>query len=295
MICASAAQVCEADETCDASTSAPCNEVDFHVCQESTSIFGSGGTAMAYVPDQPISSSICKEYLSEANSAAYCGANWPFSRSKGRKRSPRLQLKINLQSCHKRENNKCCCQNLPTEAEVEVWQTRSDGTYSSLAGKDGDCRARSSTRQGQVVFQTLAPGSVGSMVGLGPNGWDCPPYGPPAIHILVHDYLHASTLVDVPVVFDAKTLRQTSFWGPDFRGASWVQKKESSRFRVTSWKGFMDENRIEIELDILLYQTFSNASQSTNLCPSSVYGLPSSFFLEPIAVCAPSMLDFFGL
>lgn len=91
---------------------------------------------------------------------------------------------------------------------VEVWQTRPDGTYSSLSPgvQEGDCRASvpvvtASPSLLSFYFDTLAPGSTGAFGGLGafrddvrglwlpygilPFPDDIPPYGPPAIHFYV--------------------------------------------------------------------------------------------------------------
>lgn len=279
------AQDCESDGTCEA---ARCDFIpeDTRVCGAPSSIYSSGGTAVAYTQNQPVSSIICDAAINPK----YRIAGWPFSRSTW-KRAPKVQLKINLLGCRTKENM-CCCDAL-NEAEIEVWQARSDGTYSSLTGY-GECRARGHTRNGSIVFQTTAPGSTGSLGGLGPSGLEFAPYGPPVVHILAKAAGHAATLVDVPVSVNMKTLEQGLFWGPDFRGAAWVRSTEDSRFRIASWKDFPDQNRFEVEVDILLAEA-PDKSSSSELCQSFLYGLPSSFFLEPMAVCAPSMLDFFDL
>lgn len=278
------AQIYEADATRE---TARCDVVaEDVVCVPPSSIYGSGGTAVAYVPNQPVSSTICKT----ADQSKYRVSGWPFSRSTWNE-APVVQLKINVLGC-KALGNTCCCQPL-NDVEIEAWQARPDGIYSSLAG-GGDCRTRSQSRRGRVVLDTVAPGSTGSLGGIGPSGWDFAPYGPPVLHVLVKTAGHAETLVDVPVSVNMETLEQGSFWGPDFRGAAWVRAKNKSRFKIVSWKGYPELNRVELEVDV--YLPFAPGIPSTNyLCPSFVYGLPSSFFLEPIAVCAPSMLDFFDL
>lgn len=283
---------CDADGTCEAARCDVIPDARHAVCAPPASLYGSGGTAMAYAPNQPESAVICDDDgAAAAGARTYRAAGWPFSRSTW-PHAPKVQLKLNLLGCVNAKGDTCCCHAL-SEAEVEVWQARPDGTYSSLTGV-GDCRARSQTRNGSVVFATLAPGSTGAMGGLGPGGWEFAPYGPPVLHILAKAAGHAATLVDVPLSVHARTLARGAFRGPDIRGAAWVRSSGSSRYSITSWAGFPGENRIEVEIDIYLLQTGPHPSSST-LCPSILYGHPSSFFLEPIAVCAPSMLDFFAL
>ncbi|CAB9500636.1 expressed unknown protein [Seminavis robusta] len=132
-------------------------------------IYQQGGTAQAYKPDEPISNLICNATeIVEEKQMKHKVATWPFSRST-RKSPPLVNLKLNLMRCSKEgdeedlseENDNqedpetqldatatdCCCRPLLASQEnatIEIWQTRPDGTYSSLrAGSDdGDCRAR---------------------------------------------------------------------------------------------------------------------------------------------------------
>jgi hypothetical protein len=287
-------KVCEADGTCEASSG--CENVDSIACVPPSSIYGSGGTAVAYAPNQPFKSIICNS-TDNVGRNHYRAARWPWTRTKSRKPAPVVWLKINLQGCESKRN-KCCCHALSDKAEIDVWQTRPDGTYSSLTSVMGECRARYSVQNGRVEFSTVAPGSTGSLGGLGPGGWDASPYGPPVIHLLVNAASRAPLLVDIPILFNAQTLEQASFWGSDFRGAAWVRKSEGVRYRFVSWKGNPKHNRIETEIDVFLHDaslTAEKTSLEPELCRSFLYGFPSSFFLEPIALCAPSLLDFFAL
>jgi hypothetical protein len=75
--------------------------------------------------------------------------------------------------------------------------------------------------------------------------------------------------------------------------------------------GLPKQNRIEVNVNVYLTrlprppssssstatsEKADGSSVSSSLwCPSLLYGLPSSFFLEPIAVCARPLLDFFAL
>jgi hypothetical protein len=287
-----AEKVCEADGTCEASSG--CENVNSIACLPLSSIYGSGGTAVAYAPNQPLKLIICNS--TDVGRKSYRAARWPWTRAKSRHSAPTVLLKINLHGCESK-GNKCCCHALNSEAEIDVWQTRPDGTYSSLASATGECRARYSVQNGRVEFSTVAPGSTGSMGGLGPGGWDTYPYGPPVIHLLIKAANRAPLLVDIPILFSMQTFEQTSFWGGDFRGAAWVRKSEGMRYRFISWKGYPKHNRIETEIDIFLHDGSLTPQKSLEpeLCRSFLYGFPSSFFLEPIALCAPSLLDFFDL
>jgi hypothetical protein len=292
---ATAEKVCEAEGTCESSSG--CENVDSIACVPPTSIYGSGGTAVAYAPNQPFKSIICNS-TDAGHSNHYRAARWPWTRTKSRRAAaPTVSLKINLHGCESK-GNKCCCRALNGDAEIDVWQTRPDGTYSSLTSARGECRARYSVQNGRVDFSTVAPGSTGSMGGLGPGGWDTYPYGPPVIHLLVKAASRTPLLVDIPILFNLQSLEQNSFWGGDFRGAAWVRKSEGVRYRFVSWKGYPKDNRIETEIDVFLHEASLTARTTflePELCRSFLYGFPSSFFLEPIALCAPSLLDFFDL
>jgi hypothetical protein len=150
------------------------------------------------------------------------------------------------------------------------------------------------TSGSSLVFETVAPGSVGAMGGLAPFG-DVMPFGAPVIHILVSSPGHSPALFDLPVIVSSgkTTLEQGRFRGPDLRGVAWVKEGKESPYEVVSWKGHKLSNSVEMEIDIFLAK--SNNHYAPDFCPSLLYGLPSSFFLEPISICAPSMLDFFKL
>ena len=129
-------------------------------------LYQHGGSAQAYKPDAPITSVICEK----RKASTYKPASWPFSRS-SIKNPPRLDIKIHLWSCTPTEEEECSCQPLSDTGFIDVWQARSDGTYSSLrpGEEEGDCRARLPLPEdGLVEFETIAPGSTGSLNGLGP-------------------------------------------------------------------------------------------------------------------------------
>ena len=261
---------------------------------------------MAYTPHAPESHTICEpaNYTRTTTTTKYRPAGWAWTRSV-EQQAPRLSLKLHVLGCGLSSaqgptpEDLCCCHDLQTtNFNVEAWQARPDGSYSSLrenAGAVGDCRASQSTSNSFVVFETVAPGSVGSMGGMG-GGRDSMPYGPPVIHVMIQAQGYAPILVDVPVSIDMATFQKSSFWGSDFRGAAWVRRPSDAHYRVTGWRGDKSRNRVEMDVDIMLPQTTTAGSSSrSELCPSIAYGLPSSFFFEPIAVCAPSMLNFFAL
>jgi hypothetical protein len=277
----------------------------------SKDIYRHGGSAQAYKSDQPEKGYICDpELYTEVSSHRV--ATWPYWIST-RKSPPRLRVTLKLWSCSMPENDSaigdtCCCHPLDDKNDwidptvVHVWQASPIGRYSSLreGEADGDCRARQKydPRSGDVSFETVTPGSTGSLGGLGPGGWDVPPYGPPVLHVLVANSLHAPTLIHVPILMQRKTLGPQSFHGVDWRGAAWMQNKEKYQaFNVSSWNAEPMKNRIELKVDVYLQARKNKKSihLSDELCRSWVYGLPASFFLEPISECAPSMLDFFAL
>jgi hypothetical protein len=301
----------EGGETCDENGVCKMDEIEQcglpeTFCHSSrTSIYRNGGTAQAYKADTPSKSTVCDS--EDYASSGYKVATWPYSRS-SRGNAPRITLKTNLWSCQDASKsaaeNSCCCKPMAQEkgdanAMVEVWQTRPDGTYSSLrkGQQDGDCRARLSlgdSTTSSLVFETVAPGSTGSLGGLGPSKFDFMPYGPPSIHFLVTSPGHAATLIDVPVLLDPKTLEPLSFRWSDWRGSAWTKYSEQNPpYKIVSWKGDAKNSLIEIELDIFLEASATN--ESPLLCRSWFHSSPSSFFLEPISECSTSMLDFFAL
>jgi hypothetical protein len=243
------------------------------------------GTAQAYKAEAPISSEICQDTESNLNVAS-----WPYYRS-SYKQAPRIGLKMNLWSCQD-----CCCQPLADTATVEVWQARPNGSYSSLTMgvEEGICRARQMVTN-EAHFETYAPGSTGSLGGLGPSHWDSMPYGKPVIHVLVTANAYDPVLIDLPVFFNARDLEERRWHWPDWRGAAWVKEKTiEPPYNLTSWK--TGEDRIDLELDIFLTPNDKAAASSLQniLCSSYMHGLPPGFFLEPISMCTP-LLDFFAL
>lgn len=306
-------------------------------------IYQQGGTAQAYKPDAPISKTICDPEEVRSKKMRHKVATWPYSRS-GRKNPPELKVKLNLLRCSNDHSMSertqaeeateetqvveeslegCCCNPLipsgsQENATIEVWQSRPDGTYSSLRqGSDnGECRAKWIATgspdvdhvldpPSTIEFQTMAPGSTGVMSGLGPDGWEFYPYGPPVLHVLVRPGVDGISplLVDIPLPVHHKTLQERPFTWTDWRGPSWMKAKghpEQPAFNVTSWEADVDNNSVSISVDLFLhddkdYSLSYAAATSKLMCPSLFYGLPSSFFLEPISVCGKYLLDYFDL
>lgn len=200
--------------------------------------------------------------------------------------------------------------------------------------KTDTCRARVPIQrdQGIATFTTVAPGSTGILGGIGPSGWDWNPYGPPTIHILVQVPGHVPLLYDLPILPHMPTLETRSFRMGDWRGAAWTRpptstsSSSSSRPTVVepiSWISNRINQTITAEYHVYL-QSWSNNDEwmkkdripkqnddtvddddeedddddddpDNSMCPSPVYGLPSSFFVEPISICAPFLLDYFAL
>jgi hypothetical protein len=324
----SQAQTCDKEGTCSDNRfkcGLPQSFCERDGTETKTSIYGHGGTAQAYVPGAPISTAVCDAALHQTSRHRVAG--WPLSRTSHRS-APLVALRIHLWSCQDsgsfdRENDKdddpkCCCDALKAErriaespsdptATIEIWQARPDGSYSSLRERmddrvQGDCRTRVHLERGSssVTVNTVAPGSTGILGGLGPGRWDFPPFGPPVVHVLVTAPGHAPLLLDIPFMFNRKTLNpKSSMLGGDWRGSAWMRKScEDKPYDVRKWFGNPKDNRIDVDLTVYLTRIPEqevNGSPSSLWCPSMLYGLPSSFFLEPIAVCARPLLDFFAL
>lgn len=252
------------------------------------SLYRHGGSAQAYTLNAPVKTVVCED-----EGTKYKVATWPLSRST-RRSAPKLVIRAHLWSCSAYEE--CCCERyVGNTMKVEIWQARPDGTYSSLSSGNADCRATVlPNKDGWVEFTTTAPGSTGGLGGLGPSGWDLAPYGPPLLHMLVTADDHQPLLIHIPILPRRKTLEQRSFWGSDFRGHAGKRTTEVDAYNVTSWT-VTGEAEVHMKLDVFVTRGESAQDLARQLCPSFLHVLPSSFFVEPIAVCAPSLLDFFPL
>lgn len=284
-------QECTAEEDESSCSSNRSCDFDANLCQSAASVYEDGGTAVSFRPLTTSKSTVCSR-----QSRSYRIANW-FGRRAAWTTAPRVILHVEVLGCATEEAS-CCCAAV-TDGSVHVWQTQPDGTYASLGNKDSDeCRGYQEGSS-SFTFETLAPGSVGSMGGLGPNGWDVPPYVGPVIHVLAQGRDKAPVLVDIPLHPNpAKAMQQSRFFGPNFHGSAWVSqqssKNSSHRYRLTAWEA--SENRIEVSVQIHLAAASTTTTDlKTSLCPSFLYGLPGSFFTEPIELCAPALLKFLTL
>lgn len=296
-------QVQESSKTCDAKTGT-CGDSSSssstepicspHTCHSASSLYAvrGSGSAQAYKPNAPVKSTVCDQQRSSKYKVA---STWRFSRRSLRGPPPTLDVQARVWGCAStnagKQSDQCCCHVLKTSSSttVEVWQARPDGTYSSIRpGRDeGDCRATlPPSTNGIYRFETLAPGSTGSLGGLGPAGFDLMPYGPPVLHMLVTAPDHEPLLVQVPVLMDDSQ----SFQGQAVMGAAQNQQA----YQIRSLTKASDET-VRLKLDLFLTAAESSTPLENSLCPTVLHWLPDSFFLEPIAVCKPSLLDFFPL
>lgn len=272
-------------------------------------LYRSTGSAQAYKPQAPRKSTVCAAPHG-SDSLRHKVAHGPLLRTSTRTPTPSLTLEVTLLHCDTNPNTQDCeCRPLPPyhnasqDAYLDVWQARPDGTYSSLRRnvEEGDCRARVEVTHGTATLHTLPPGSTGALGGLGPGGWDAPPFAPPVLHLLAVAPQYQYTLVHVPIWYERRTLQpRTDSWR-DWRGHGWMQQgrteEKDSAFRIVNWDANVQANHIHIQLHLFLTKRKDSDMESleTALCPAALYGTPWTFFNEPIAVCAPTLLDFFAL
>ena len=290
----------------------------------SESLYRFGGSAQAYRKidvDRNHSASatvICDPDIYQKKDTKWRVASWPFSRTnrktanKKKQGPPKIILNIYPMSTTVSDEDECCSSPLTSSSDtdailatVEAWQTRPDGSYSSLRDRHEtlDCRARVDMIKGDdlggaIHLETVAPGSSGIMGGLGPSHWDMMPYGPPVIHLLVTSESHSPTLIDVPLLVDLKTLESKKFGWSDFRGVSWARSTTKGQPYSLTWQSSPGKN--EITLDIVVYLAKLDGEEdsspvSSSMCQSYLPLAPPSFFLEPISECSPFLLDYFDL
>jgi hypothetical protein len=132
-----------------------------------------------------------------------------------------------------------------------------------------------------------------------------------------------TTFIDLPILVTPTTYEWTKFRGADYRGPAWVATKSQhrnrqrhhntkdnsslfsgERYQILKWEPKREQNHIDIEIDLFLPPHHRSTTTTSGLplnqhhvmCPSSYwYGFPTSFLVEPMAVCAPSLLDFFSI
>jgi len=279
--------------------SLPCSTRDQEVSSTSSSIYerSNGASAQAYKPDAPVKTSICDIGSDAAAMQRHRVAGWRMYR-RSSSPVPVISITGRIHRCEVHEAETSTCASTMVSASnqdlsdnnsvsVEAWQARPDGTYSSLRPTfdEGDCRATIvPSSDGKFYVETLAPGSVGMFSGIGPNGMDLPPFGAPTINFLLQAEGALPLLANIEVLSDKGT-----------------SGKNDSSAEVSSWN--MDaEGNVSIEVDFFLsprkqaiHEDGKDESLENIMCPTIVYGLPKSFFTQPITVCAPSLLNFFEL
>ena len=212
---------------------------------------------------------------------------------------------------------------------MEVWQPRPDGTYSSLRPgiEEGECRAsvpiqqnhintnnnnEFSTILGQVQFSTLAPGSPGLLNGLIPHGSrDYPPYSNGNIQMYLnfngyYPWLGQLSMIELDDILKNKESKGSTGRRP--HDAKNVNDKRSSSGNeggggIEIKSVTQVSASIQVEIDIFIEQRkpeemIASSQDSSDIFCSSrglFNWITSSFFKEPIAICFPSLLDFFQL
>jgi len=287
------------------------------VAATAATIYTGGASAQTYKPGAPVKTTICDtdDDSSERNTKHRL-ARWPLTR-RSYPSSPVITIAGRIRSCDGSSSSSSSstttttttttdtCASNPADNRnngpitVEAWQARPDGTYSSLryGVEEGQCRAAIEVgSDSSFHVETLVPGSVGMFSGIGPHGMDLPPYGPPVVNFFIQSQGHAPLLANIPV--SAK-----SFYGPDLRGPVLVSSGGNgggASAQITSWNAEKNGD-ISISIDFFLATRPSDGgdddsvSLSDVFCPSWFHGSPTSFFAEPISICAPSLLDFFEL
>lgn len=294
-------------ETCDASCPPDI------IAGTGANIYSGGASAQTYKPGAPIKTTICDTSAdSSERNTKHRVARWPLTR-RSYPSSPTIKITGRIHSCDGSSSSSSTSSTTNTCASsadssnnrpitVEAWQARPDGTYSSLRSgvEEGQCRATIAVgSDSSFHVETLAPGSVGMFSGIGPHGMDLPPYGPPVVNFFIRSQGHAPLLGNIPI-------SSKSFYGPDLRRlvvvGSGGSKNGDASAQITSWNAGKNGD-ISISIDFFLATrpsdgaTSSSDDDSTSL--SNVVFCPSwfhvSFFAEPVALCAPSLLDFFEL
>ena len=282
--------------------------------------YSRGMSAQAYKPDSPMKNNVCEaaNEVDEGSSNLHNNvAHWPFWRS-SYNNVISVVVRANIYSCgggHPSTDT--------TTMTMEVWQPRPDGTYSSLRTgiEEGECRANvpisTKTNEdfsniiGQARFETLVPGSSGVLGGLIPNtSKDYPPFGPGIIHVYLNakgfqpllGQLNMNELDDWLLNKDRR--RRFRFRGSDFRPQANANSIEISG-GISIQSVSQTSRHLSLEVDVFIVPLeqidVEETTQSPNLsdvfCTSRglVDWITSGFFKQPIAVCFPSLLDFFQL
>jgi hypothetical protein len=282
------------DEACGIRPTCPTS-----ISSTSSSIYerSNDASAQAYKPDAPVKTTICDIGSDAAAMQRHRVAGWRMYR-RSSSSVPVISITGRIHRCEVNEAQRSTCASSMVSTSnqdhsdnnsvsVEAWQARPDGTYSSLRPTfdEGDCRATIvPSSDGTFYVETLTPGSVGMFSGIGPNGMDLPPFSAPTINFLLQSEGTLPLLANIEVLSDEGT-----------------GGKNDSSAEVSSWN--MDaEGNVSIEVDFFLSarkqatgEDDTDESLESIMCPTLLYGLPNSFFTQPLSVCAPSLLNFFEL
>jgi len=173
-------------------------------------------------------------------------------------------------------------------AKVSIWHARPDGRYGPLGLSPdnddgvGQCRGMfPSDSHGTVTVDTFVPGTYGILNGLGPGGFDLPPYGPKVVHFHVQAEGYKTLVTQAVVPEDGEKMA-------DWRGTAIVLGVGGEELKSTG----KDNSKLKIRLVL----EPSEDGHRENMCPSGIFwGFPYSFFTESIAECKPALLRYFEL
>mmetsp|Transcript_14659 Transcript_14659/g.26558 ORF Transcript_14659/g.26558 Transcript_14659/m.26558 type:complete len:390 (+) Transcript_14659:129-1298(+) len=294
-----------------------------------------GMSAQAYKPNAPIKTNVCEFHPTnsgdESNPPQNNVAHWSFWRSTYKDVVP-IVVHANVYSCGSPSSPPPYSSSSSDDAiNLEVWQPRPDGSFSSLRSgvEEGECRASvpiitNTTMDlpnlvGQVRYETLAPGSTGVLGGLIPDSSrEYPPYGPGAIHMYLNMEGYHPSLVQLNMNELEDWMVQKDMSEGRFRFKGWDVRphaRESTNnldgaggIEIQSVKRIVRPGydlALEVEVDLFLVTEngeeevvgdVMEKSERDVFCSSHGYfHWISSFFKEPIAICSPSLLDFFAL
>jgi len=297
--------------------------------------YDQGISTQTYKPNTPIKSTVCEVDDSDDGLSKYNVAHWSFWRSSYTIIPKLIvTANIYSCADNDDGSNSMHVSSISNDEEdndgvitMEVWQPRPDGTYSSLRPgiEEGDCRASVPIQQnhmntnnnnefsnilGHVQFSTLTPGSPGVLNGLIPHGSrDYPPYSKGNIKMYLNLDGYYPWLGQLSMIELDDILKNRSVVGRRPHDAKYINDKSSSS--GNGGGGGIDiksvtqvsESLMQVEIDIFIEQrkpeemTTSSQDSSDIFCSSRglFNWITSSFFKEPIAICFPSLLDFFQL
>ena len=182
---------------------------------------------------------------------------------------------------------------------------------------------------GNFRYETLVPGSPGLLGGLVPKsgGGDYPPYGPGMIHMYlnIRGYRPLLDILDTNDLYDwSLPLRDDTMGRDRFRFRGWDMRPHAARTMgnakvvedaggyggVIEIRSLTRETRhgydlaLEVKVDVFLVNDATGGGEGdVTVDPIDVFcktrrgflGWIRSFFKMPIAICFPSLLDFFSL